>query len=109
MMLDELRTAWLQEARIEAKGQNPLVGYCRRVYFIRRACKYRNGKRKGRVRKRRTFEVELLKFLPSGQCVAVKDINTPGLDALAEEIFSNRWIPPDVNPAQLFLDYFRRL
>ena len=54
-------------------------------------------------------EVELLKFLPSGRCVKVKDTRTPGLDALAEEIFAGHNIPPNVTPAQLFLDYFRQL
>jgi hypothetical protein len=39
----------------------------------------------------------------------MKDLRTPGLDALAEEVFAGMTIPPDVNPAQLFLDYFRKL
>ena len=110
-MLEDLdvRTVWLQEARVEARQQNPLIGYCRRVYFIRTTCKRRSGPKKGTVRKRKIHEVELLQFLPSGRCVEVKDINTPGLDGLAEEIFSQKKIPPHTTPAQLFLDYFRRL
>jgi hypothetical protein len=106
---DDFRELWLAEARAEAKEQSPLVGYCKRVYFERKSCKRRSGSKKGQVRKRTTREVELLKFLPSGRCVTVKDIQTPGLDSLAEEVFAGRYIPPDVNPAQLFLDYFRSL
>jgi hypothetical protein len=79
---DELRHAWLEEARREAAEHNPLRGYCKRVYFERRSCKRRTGPRKGQVRRRSTHEVELLMFLPSGRCVAVKDLRTPGLDAL---------------------------
>lgn len=112
-MLDldyELRTLWLEEARHEAKRENPLHGYCKRVYFERKACKRRKGHAKaGTRRKYRSHEVELLKFLPSGRCVTVKDLRTPGLDALAEEVFANRYVPPHVNPAQLFLEYFRQL
>lgn len=106
----ELRNAWLEEARREARQENPLRGYCRRVYFERKACKRRKGHPKaGTQRKYRTHEVELLKFLPSGRCVQVKDLHTKGLDSLAEEIFADRYIPPHTNAAQLFLDYFRQL
>jgi len=106
----ELKNAWLEEARREAKQENPLHGYCRRVYFERKACKRRKGHPKaGTKRKYRSHEVELLKFLPSGRCVQVKDLRTKGLDALAEEIFAGKYIPPHTNPAQLFLDYFRQL
>ena len=111
-MLDpdfELMNIWLEEARKEAKQQNPLHGYCRRVYFERKACVRRKGHAKaGTKRKYRSHEVELLKFLPSGRCVVVKDLQTPGLDAMAEEIFADK-CPPHINPAQLFLDYFRQL
>jgi len=108
----ELRAYWLVEARKEAKAQNPLIGYCKRVYFQRTACKRRGGPRKGTKRKYSRGirqEVELLKILPSGRCVTVRDLRTPGLDALAEEIFSGKAIPPHTTPAQLFLEYFRQL
>jgi hypothetical protein len=106
----ELKNLWLEEARREARQENPLHGYCRRVYFERTSCKRRKGHPKaGTKRKYRSHEVELLKFLPSGRCVAVKDLRTPGLDALAEEVFANRYVPPHMNPAQLFLEYFRQL
>ena len=105
----DFREIWLQEARREAKQQNPLQGFCRRVYFERTACKRRSGPKKGHRRKYTKHEVELLKFLPSGRCVQVKDLHTPGLDALAEEIFAGRYIPPDTTAVQLFLDYFREL
>jgi hypothetical protein len=39
----------------------------------------------------------------------VKDVRTPGIDTLAEEVFSGMVIDPNVNKAQLFLDYFRQL
>jgi len=111
-MLDEdfdIRTLWLEEARREAKEQNPLVGYCKRVYFERTGCRGRSGPKKGTKRRRQTHEVELLKFLPSGRCVTVRDIETPRLDALAEEVLAGKYIPPDVSPAQMFLNYFREL
>lgn len=111
-MLDtdfDLAALWLEEARREAKEQNPLIGYCERVYFERTSCRRRSGPKKGTKRKRREHEVDLLKFLPSGRCVVVKDLDTPGLDALANEVLAGRYIPPDVNPAQVFLDYFRKL
>ena len=106
---EDLRTLWLEEARAEAREQNPLFGYCRRVYFARNGCLRRSGPKKGKKRKYKTHEVELLCFLPSGRCVSVKDLDTPGLDALAEEIFAGRYVPPDTNPAKLFLEYFRKL
>ena len=106
----ETRTIWLEEARKEAQGANPLVGYCKRVLINRTSCKRRkNHKKSGTRRKYSRHEVELLKFLPSGKCVQVKDLRTPGLDALAEEVFAGMTIPPDINTAQLFLDYFRKL
>ena len=110
-MLDEtdVRTIWLEEAKKEARQQNPLIGYCRRICFVRTTCKRRCGPKKGQVRKRKTHEVEMLQFLPSGRCVTVKDTRTPGLDSLAEEIFSQKKIPPHITPVQLFLDYFRKL
>ncbi len=112
-MLDEVendvRVIWLQEARAEASQQNPLIGYCKRVYFQRTSCIRRSGPKKGKRRKYKTHEVELLKFLPSGRCVTVKDLDTPGLDALANEVLAGKYIPPDVNPAQMFLYYFRKL
>lgn len=108
-MDEDIRTLWLEEAREEAKQQNPLVGYCQQVYFTRTSCKRRSGPRKGQRRKYTSHEVELLKFLPSGRCVQVKDLRTPGLDVLAEEVFAGQYIPGDINPAQLFLDYFRKL
>jgi hypothetical protein len=109
-MDEDIRLLWMEEARKEAKEySNPLNGYCERVYFTRTTCKRRSGPKKGKRRRRSTREVELLKFLPSGRCVTVKDIQTPGLDSLAEEVFAGKYIPPDVNPAQLFLDYFREL
>ncbi len=100
---------YLQEAQAEARAANPLRGYCERVYFVRTGCRYRSGARKGKIRRRKTREVELLRILPSGRCVTVKDLATPGLDALAEEALAGRWIPPETTPAQMFLDYFRRL
>jgi hypothetical protein len=106
---EDIRLLWLAEARAEAVQQNPLVGYCARVYFQRTTRRRRNGPQKGKRRARKTNEVELLKFLPSGRCVQVNDIQTPGLDSLANEVFAGMYIPPDVNPAQLFLDYFREL
>lgn len=107
---EDIQTTWLKEARAEAADQNPLRGYCERVYFERTSCRYRKNHRKhGRRRKYRTHEVELLKFLPSGRCVKVKDLNTPGLDALAEEVFAGLYLPPDVNKGDLFLEYFRKL
>ena len=111
-MLDEdfdLAALWLEEARREAKEQNPLRDYVRRVYFVRTTCKWRSGKNKGKKRRRREHEVELMQILWSGRCVTVKDLKTPGLDALAEEALAGRYIPPDMNPAQVFLDYFRKL
>lgn len=104
---NDIRQAWLSEAREEALQANPLKGYCERVYFVRTSCKRRSGPKKGQKRRRSTHEVELLKFLPSGRCVAVKDLDTPGLDALAEEALAST--PPHINPAQLFLEYFRQL
>lgn len=108
-MEEDIRLLWLEEARAEARQQNPLIGYCERVYFERTSCRRRSGPKKGATRQRRTHEVELLRFLPSGRCVTVRDLKTPGLDALAEEVLSGTYIPPDVKPAQLFLEYFRRL
>ncbi len=102
------REVWLQEARAEAKQQNPLIGYCKRITFVRTTCKRRSGPKKGKARKYKTHEVELLKFLPSGRCVTVKDGYTPGLDTLAEEIFQGK-TPPHITPGQLFMDYFRQL
>lgn len=107
---NDIREAWLAEARQEAKDANPLIGYCERVSFMRTSCKRRSGPKAGQVRRRKDHEVELLRFLPSGRCVAVKDLNTPGLDALAEEALTGRAvISSDVNPSQLFLEYFRQL
>lgn len=109
MVSSDPRYAWLIEDQKERKKErNPLVGYCKRVYFVRTDCKRRCGPKAGTIRKRKTHEVELLKFLPSGRCVAVKDLSTPGLDALAEEALAGK-VPPNINPAQLFLDYFRDL
>jgi hypothetical protein len=108
-MDEDIRELWLEEARAEAREANPLVGYCQRVYFQRTSCRRRGGPHKGKKRRRTTHEVELLKFLPSGRCVTVKDVETPGLDSLAEEVFAGKYIPPEVNPVQLFLDYFRSL
>ncbi len=106
----ELRAYWLAEAYAEAQEQNPLRGYCERVYIVRTSCKRRRGPKKGKPRSYSSHEVELLRFLPSRRCVQMSDIRTPGLvDALAEEIFSGKSIPPHTTPAQLFLDYFRRL
>ena len=105
----EMREFWVAETREEAKASNPLRGYCRRVYFERTSCKRRGGPKKGKVRGRTTHEVELLMFLPSGRCVTVRDAKTPGLDALAEEVFSGMALPTDTNVTQLFLDYFRQL
>ena len=48
-MLDcdqDIRTVWLEEARREAKQNNPLIGYCKRIYFQRDACLRRNGTKK---------------------------------------------------------------
>ncbi len=104
----DVRQAWIEEAREEARAANPLRGYCERVYFVRTSCKRRSGDRKGQVRRRKTHEVELLRFLPSGRCVAVKDLDTPGLDALAEEVLAGN-TPPHVNPGQMFLELFRQL
>jgi hypothetical protein len=106
---EDIRAAWLEDARTEARQNNPLIGYCRRVYFQRTTCRRRSGRRKGKVRKYTKHEVELLKFLPSGRCVQVKDLDTPGLDALASEALAGHYIPPDINPSQLFLEYFRKL
>ena len=105
----DLRELWLEEARLEAKEANPLRGYCKRVYFERTSCRRRKRHRKAGTRRYYSrHEVEFLKFLPSGRCVQVRDLDTPGLDALAEEIFQGK-VPPDVNPAQLFLEWFRKL
>lgn len=107
---DDVREAWLAEAHQEALDANPLIGYCERVSFMRTSCKRRNGPKAGQARRRKEHEVELLRFLPSKRCVAVKDLNTPGLDALAEEALAGKTvISSDVNPSQLFLEYFRRL
>lgn len=106
---DDLAALWLQEAIKDVELYNPLDGYCRRVYFVRTSCQRRRGPKKGKKRKYSSYEVELLKFLPSGRCVQVKDLRTPGLDSLAEEVFAGLHIPSDINPAQLFLDYFRKL
>lgn len=105
----DYREHWLDEARQEAALQNPLIGYCERVVITRTKCIRRSGKKKGSRRKYKNHEVELLRFLPSRRCVLVKDLDTPGLDALAEEVFRNYYVPPDTNPAQLFLEYFRKL
>lgn len=106
---EDIRTLWLEEARQEAALSNPLVGYCERVYFVRTTCRRRkNHPKKGR-RYYSRHEVELLKILPSGRCVQVKDLKTSLLDALAEEVFAGRYIPPDVNKGDLFLTYFRKL
>jgi hypothetical protein len=109
--VEDIRHIWLEEARAEARESNPLNGYCERVYFQRTSRKRRRGRNKGKARWRRTHEVELLKFLPSGRCVQVTDLRTHGLDALAEEVFAARniSIPADANPGQLFLEYFRKL
>ena len=106
---DELREIWMREARQEAAQANPLHGYCRRVYFERTNCRYRSGSKKGKARKRTSREVELLMFLPSRRCVQVNDLRTPGLDALAEEVFSQLRLPPQSNPSQVFMEYFRKL
>jgi len=103
------RYQWWDEVREEAAAANPLRGYCERVYFERTSCKRRSGPRKGKAHRRKTREVELLRFLPSGRCVAVRDLDTPGLDALAEEALNGHHIPPHMTPGQLFLDYFRQL
>ena len=103
------RHDWWLEEKAAARKLNPLRGYCQRVYFTRTSCKRRGGKHKGKVRRRSTREVELLRILGSGRCMAVKDLRTPGLDALAEEVFASHVLPPNVNPAQLFLDYFRQM
>lgn len=108
----ELKAYWLTEAAEEAKESNPLRGYCERVYFSRTARRHRRGAKKGKSRRYSRgirHEVELLRFLPSGRCVQVRDLRTPGLDALAEEIFAGKDIPPHTTPGQLFLDYFRQL
>jgi hypothetical protein len=109
IQITELKAFWLAEAYAEAQEQNPLRGYCERVYIVRTACKRRHGPHKGKRRKYSSHEVELLRFLPSRRCVQVRDLRTPGLDALAEEIFSGMDVPPHTTPAQLFPDYFRKL
>jgi len=107
---EDTQTVWLEKARREAKAYNPLAGYCKRVVINRTSCRRRKGhKRAGTRRYYSRHEVELLKFLPSGKCVTVKDLDTPGLDALAEEVFAGMWIPPDVNPGDYFLEWFRKL
>jgi len=90
---EDVRQAWIEEARKDAKLANPLSGYCERVYFVRTSCKRRGGPKMGQVRRRKTHEVELLRFLPSGRCVAVKDLDTPGLDKLAEEVLAGNTPP----------------
>jgi hypothetical protein len=90
-----IRAFWLQEEKAEAKQNNPLNGFCERVFFIRNDCIQRSGKNKGKKRRYRNHEIELLRFLPSRRCVTVKDLATPGLDALAEEILSNSPPPPE--------------
>lgn len=107
--VDELAVIWLEEARAEAKQYNPLFGYCERIYFERTSRVRRCGPNKGKLRKRSTMEVELLKFLPSGRCVTVKDVDTPGMDSLAEECLANIYIPPETSTLQHFLDLFRQL
>lgn len=101
----------LAEARAEAAEQNPLKGYCKRIYFERTSRKRRKNHKKAshKPRRYRRNEVELLKFLPSGKCVQVKDLDTPGLDALAQEALAGTYIHPDENISQVFLDYFRKL
>lgn len=86
----DLREIWHAEVKQEAAENNPLRGYCERVYFVSTS----NGWRNGKQRRRKQREVELLKFLPSGRCVTVLDLRTPGLDALAEEVPLNN--PPPV-------------
>ena len=105
----DVRHYWLEEARREAKAQNPLIGYCKRITFVRTGKRRKNHPKADKRRKYTRHEVEFLKFLPSGRCVQVKDLDTPGLDALANEIFAGRYISPDENVAQVFLDYFRQL
>jgi hypothetical protein len=94
---DDIRYYWLLEARKEAHLENPLVGYCKRVVFVRTGKYRKNHPKFGKRRRYKKSEVELLKFLPSGRCVQVNDIHTPGLDALAEEILSGKNISPDKN------------
>ena len=101
---DTLKEIWHAEVRAEARDQNPLKGYCERVYYTSTS----KGRRNGKIRRRKGKEVEMLKFLPSGRCVIVNDYDTPGMDTLAEEIFADK-ISGDVNPSQLFLDWFRKL
>jgi len=43
---DEVKEQWLAEARAEAREQNPLTGYCKRVYFERTSCRRRSGPKK---------------------------------------------------------------
>lgn len=106
---EDVRHYCLMEAREEAKLQNPLIGYCKRIVFTRTGKRRKKHPKAHIRRKYKNSEVELLKFLPSGKCVQVRDVNTPGLDALAEEIFNGKYISPDENIAQVFLDYFRKL
>ncbi len=101
---ETLKQIWISEVEAEARAQNPLIGYCERVYFQSTS----KGRRKGKIRRRNGKEIEMLRFLPSGRCVVVNDLLTPGLDALADEIFSDR-VSPGVNVSQLFLDWFRKL
>ena len=107
---EDIRLIWLEEARAEAADQNPLKGYVERVYFERKSCRRRKHHMKaGKRRWYSKHEVELMRILPSGRCVQVKDLRTPLLDALAEEVFAGLYIPPDVNKGDLFLEYFRKL
>jgi len=108
----DLRLAWWLEAKAEAEEQNPLTGWVERRVIVRNKRIRRCGPKKGKVRRYSRgirSEIELIKNLTTGRCVAVKDLRTPGLDALAEEIFADRVIPPHTTPAQLFLDYFRKM
>lgn len=104
---ETIKEIWLKEVAEEARAQNPLIGYCERVYFTSTS----KGRRNGKIRRRKNGkEVELLRFLPSGRCVIVADLDTAGLDALAEEALTGRVaVSGDVNLSQLFLDYFRKL
>lgn len=100
---EDYKKVWIEEARREALQANPLIGYCERVYFVSRSKGIRNGKRRKREK-----EIELLRFLPSGRCVVMKDIKTKDIDALADEIFHNTQ-ETDKTKAQMFLDFFRQL
>jgi hypothetical protein len=101
-----IRDYWLLGVREDAAQANPLRDYCRRVYFERTHFRVRSGPKKGTVRKRKTREVELLMFLPSGRCVQINDLKTPGLDALAEEVFSGISLPPQCKSGPVVFGIF---